>query len=186
MEVKVEGGGEFGDASYESICQNIYRDIGLQSNIDSVYLYCNAAEHVFIISVKIGRVSNPVTVGDMTLIAGEDILKVTKELYAPRLLALLWDRYGEKVKQLSRLEINIKLEEKEMQELRSHVVYDPRVDLTTRILDGLDRILPEGARVRYSIPSAGRITIIASENPIEEDWKKKANDILRKISKGEA
>lgn len=185
MEVEVEGGSGFSNASYATICQDIYRDIGLRSNIDSVYLYCNAAEHVFIISIKIGRMPGPVTAGDIT-IKGDNMLKVTNERYVPQLLALLWDRYGEKVKQRSRLEIDIKIGEDEMEKLMDKVVYDPREDLTSRILDGIDRILPEGARIRYTIPSNKRITIIASEDSIREDWKIKAREMLSRMEKEEA
>ncbi len=184
MEVRVEGGDEFANASYSKICQNVFRDIGLHSNVDDVYMYCNPAEHVFIISVKVGRVPSPVTVNDMT-IRGDKRLKVTNERYVPKLLALLWDKFGERVKQLSRLEISVDLSTEEMQELMKMVVYDPREDLNTRILDAVDRILPEGARVRYPIPaqSQGRLTIIASENPITDEWKRKAEEMVSKLKK---
>jgi len=178
MKVKVEGGDEFSNTNYEKVCLNIFRDIGLKSNIDQAYLYCNAAEHVFIISVKIGRVPSPVKVRDVTL-RGDDKLKITDEKYAPKLLALLWDRYGERVQQISRLEIGFKLkDDEEAEELMNLIVYEPREDLTSRILDGIDRILPEGTRVRYPLPSPDRITIIASENPIEEGWKEKAKKMV--------
>ncbi len=179
MEVKVEGGDEFANKGYEKICNDIFRDIGLMSNIDSAYMYCNAAEHVFIISVEIGRVPSPVKVKDITLREGVDKLKITNERYAPKLLALMWDRYGERVQQISRLEIGFELKEEEIAKLMNLTVYDPREDLTSRILDGIDRILPEGARVRYPVPSADRITIIASENPIAEEWKEKAKEMVR-------
>jgi len=185
--VKVEGEDEFGNASYSKICQNVFRDIGLHSNVDSVYMYCNPAEHVFIISIKVGRVPSPITVNDMT-IRGDERLKVTNERYVPKLLALLWDKFGERVKQLSRLEISLKLSTEEMQELMKMVVYDPREDLNTRILDAVERILPEGARVRYPVPSQskGRITIIASENPITDEWKRRAEEMVSKLNGGGA
>jgi len=130
-------------------------------------------------------VQSPITVGDMT-IKGDERLTVTTETHAPKLLDLLWDRYGENVEQISRLEIALKIDDDEMQKLMSQVVYDPRVDLNTRIMDGIDRILPEGARVRYPTRSTGRITIIASENPIKEEWKEKAKAMLSKMTKGDS
>jgi len=183
MEIKVEGGGEFANASYTNVCNNVFRDVGLRSNIDWVYMYCNAAEHVFIISIEIGRAPSPVTVWDMTLREG-DKLRITKEEYAPKLLALLWDRYNGRVQQESRLIIRFELDEEEVAKLNELVVYDPREDLTARVLDGIDRILPEGARVRCPIPSAqGKgITIIASENPISDEWKVKAKELVRGIA----
>ncbi len=177
MEVKVEGGDESANASYSRICQNVFREIGLHGNIDNVYLYCNPSEHVFVISVKIGRVPRPITVNDMTL-RGDNRLKITDEKYAPRLLALLWDKFGDRVKQLSRLEITVDVGAKDMEELMKMVVYEPRADLNIRILDAVDRILPEGARVRYPLPSPGRVTIIASENPISEEWKKRVEEMV--------
>lgn len=180
MEVKVEGGDEFANASYEKICTETFRDVGVRSSMDFVYMYCNPKEHVFIVSVKIGRVASPIKVGDITHPHREgETLRITNETYAPKLLALLWDKYGERVQQISRLKIGFKLEEKEVDELKELVVYDPREDLVARILDGIDRIFPEGARVRSTIPSTGRITVIASENPIGEEWKKKAEELVK-------
>lgn len=184
MEIKVEGGGEFANASYTNVCNDVFRDVGLRSNIDSVYMYCNAAEHVFIISIEIGRVPSPITVWDVTLREG-DKLRITKEEYAPKLLALLWDRYGERVQQESRLIIKFEMEEEEVAKLSELVIYDPREDLTARMLDGIDRIFPEGARVRYPIPSAqgqGGTTIIASEDPISDEWKVKAKELVGGIA----
>lgn len=182
MEAKVEGGDEFANKSYEKICQDAFKNAGVRTSIDFTYLYCNPKEHVFIISVKIGRVSSPVKVGDITQ-RGKDKLKITDEKYAPKLLSVLWDKHGEKVQQISRLEINVKLDEEEMEALNDLIVYDPREDLIARILDGIDRILPEGARVRSTITSASGMTIIASENPIEEAWKKKAEEIVSMVRK---
>ncbi len=181
MEVKVEGGDEFANASYEKICDDTFRDIGLRSNIEQVYMYCNAAEHVFILSVEIGRVPSPVKVWDVTQREG-DKLRITDEKYAPKLLALLWDKYGERVQQISRLVIGLELKDEEIAEVMNLIVYDPREDLNSRVLDGIDRILPEGARVRYPMPSTAGITIIASENPIAEEWKEKAKEIMRKMA----
>ncbi|HID20458.1 MAG TPA: methanogenesis marker 17 protein [Methanophagales archaeon] len=177
MEVKVEGGDDFANESYAKICLDTFRDVGLRGNIDHAYMYCNPTEHVFIIAAKIERVSSPVTVWDITLREGNK-LRITVERYAPKLLALLWDKYGERVEQISRLEISLKLEDKEVEELMNLIVYDPREDLVARILSGMDRILPEGARVRSSIPSTDSIAIIASENPIGKEWKKKAEEIV--------
>jgi putative methanogenesis marker protein 17 len=177
MEVKVEGGDDFANASYKKICMDTFREVGVRSSMDLVYMYCNPKEHVFIISIKIGRVSSPIKVGDITHREGES-LRITNETYAPKLLALLWEKYGERVQQISRLKIGFKLEEKEADELKKLVVHDPREDLVARILDGIDRIFPEGARVRSTIASTGRLTIIASENPIGEEWRKKAEELV--------
>lgn len=178
MEVKVEGGDEFANTSYGKICQDTFRDLGVRTSIDHTYIYIDPKEPVFLISVKIGRVASPIKVRDVTQ-PEIDKLKITDEKFAPKLLTVLWDKYGERVHQIGRLEIGLKLEEREAEALKDLIVYDPREDLIPRILDGIDRILPEGARVRYPLPSPRRITIIASENPIGEEWKKKAEEIVR-------
>lgn len=185
MEVKVEGEEEFATKSYEKICQDTFRDVGIRSSIDYTYMYCNPKDHVFIISIKIGRVSSPIKVRDVTLRAGTKELKITEEKYAPRLLAMLWDRYGERVQQKARLVVGLALEDEEIETLLELVVYDPREDLVAMILDGIDRILPEGARVRTSIPTtaANIVTIIASENPIGEEWTKKGEKMIEEEKK---
>ncbi len=181
MEVKVEGGDDFANASYAAICQDTFRDLGLRANIDSAYLYVDPKDHVFIISIKIGRISSPVTVDDITL-QEPGKLRISNEKYAPKLLAMLWDRYGERAQQLSRFEIALDVDETEKAALKEVIIYDPREDLVTRILDGIERILPEGARVRCPIPSPNRISLIASENAISDEWKKKAEEIVRRES----
>lgn len=181
MEVKVEGGDAFANSSYATICQDTFRDLGVRGSIDRTYLYLNPKEHVFIITVKIGRISSPVTIDDITLVE-QGKLRISDEKYAPKLLTMLWDRYGERVQQLSRLEIALQLEEEEMKALKVLIIYNPREDLVARILDGIDRILPEGARVRYPIQASNRITLIASEDAIRDEWKKKAEEIVRRES----
>jgi hypothetical protein len=115
-ELRSNGVSDFAKKSYTKICQDTFRDAELRSNIDNVYMHCNPKEFVFIIAVKIGRVSRPVTVWDVTLREGEK-LSITTERYAPKLLALLWDKYGEKVEQIGRLELLLKLEDNEIEEL---------------------------------------------------------------------
>jgi putative methanogenesis marker protein 17 len=177
MEIKVEGGDEFANASYETICRDTFRDLGIRSSIDNAYLYLNPEEHVFIISITIGRVASPIRVGDVASIE-KNTLRIGDEKYAPKLLSLLWEKFGERASQLSRLVIELDVEEKELAALKELVIYDPREDLIARILDAIDRILPEGARVRYPIPADHTVTIIASEDPISEEWKQRARELV--------
>ena len=182
MEVKVEGGDDFANTTFAKIGQATFRDLGVRASIDNIYIFIDPTAHFFIISVKIGRVASPVKVSDITQ-REPDRLKITDERYAPNLLSLLWATYDDKrVKQVSRLEIEIDLGEKERAALQDLIVYDPREDLITRILDGIDRILPEGARVRCPIPLPGRVTLLASEDPIREAWEAKAEELVRKGS----
>lgn len=177
MEIKVEGGDEFANVSYEKICRDTFRDLGIGSSIDNAYLYLNPEEHVFIISITIGRVASPVRVGDVASIE-KNTLRIGDEKYAPKLLSLLWDRFGKRAQQLSRLVIELDVEEKEQTALTELVIYDPREDLIARILDAIDRILPEGARVRYPIPADHAVAIIASEDAISEEWKQRAMELV--------
>ncbi|HDS45041.1 MAG TPA: methanogenesis marker 17 protein [Methanomicrobia archaeon] len=177
MEIKVEGGDTFANASYETICRDTFRDLGIGSSIDDAYLYLNPEEHVFIISITIGRVASPIKVGDVASIE-KNTLRIGDEKYAPKLLSLLWEKFGERVEQLSRLVIELDVEEHELTALKELVIYDPREDLIARILDAIDRILPEGARVRNLIPIDHAITIIASEDAISDEWMQRARELI--------
>jgi putative methanogenesis marker protein 17 len=182
MEIKVEGGDAFANASYETICRDTFRDLGIRSSIDNAYLYLNPEEYVFIISITIGRVASPVRVGDVASIE-KNTIRIGDEKYAPKLLSLLWDTFGKRAQQVSRLVIELDVEEKELTALKELVIYDPREDLITRILDAIDRILPEGARVRYPIPADHAVTIIASEDAISDEWKQRARELVgQKVS----
>jgi len=115
---------------------------------------------------------------------GKDKMRIRDEKLAPRLLSLLWAKYGDKIWQISRLDIGYDLSMDEVERMKELVVYDFKEDLTARILDGLDRILPEGARVRLPIrTSENLVTIVASENPIGEEWRKKAVEIASRLEK---
>ncbi|MBN1454835.1 MAG: methanogenesis marker 17 protein [Methanomicrobia archaeon] len=177
MEIKVEGGDAFANAAYETICKDTFRDLGIRSSIDNAYLFLHPEEHVFIISITIGRVASPIRVGDVASF-DKKTLRIGDEKYAPKLLSLLWDKFGERAQQLSRLMIELNLEDEELAPLKEMVIYDPREDLIARILDAIDRILPEGARVRYPIPADHAVTIIASEDPISEEWKQRAKELV--------
>jgi len=184
VEVEIEGGGEdFGRKSYEKLCSDILRDMGVRTSLEKTHMYCNPREHVFIISVKIGDVPKPVRVVDMVDF-GKDKMRIRDEKLAPRLLSLLWAKYGDKIWQISRLDIGYDLSMDEVERMKELVVYDFKEDLTARILDGLDRILPEGARVRLPIrTSENLVTVVASENPIGEEWRKKAVEIASRLEK---
>ncbi|RLG38625.1 methanogenesis marker 17 protein [Methanosarcinales archaeon] len=182
VEVEVEGAEEFGRESYKKLCSEILRDIGVRTSIKYTKMYCNPRESVFIVSLKIGNVPKPVRVTDIVDF-GKDKMHIRDEKHAPRLLSLLWAKYGDRVWQISRLEIGYDLSDEEIEKMKEFVVYDFKEDLAERIMDGLNRIIPEGARIRQPIKSENTITLIASENPITDEWKRKAIDIASDVDR---
>jgi putative methanogenesis marker protein 17 len=56
----------------------------------------------------------------------------------------------------------------------NEVVYDPEKELMVGLMDVILRIVPEGFRVRRYIRKDDIIAVIASEDPIKNEWVEKA------------
>jgi putative methanogenesis marker protein 17 len=181
MKIVVESGEEYGNESYTRICNDVLRDVGIKRSIESIYFYGEQEKLLFIFSLRIGMQPKPIRVKDFTEKKGA-ILNIKEEQFSPNLLRLLWQKYGrEGVEQLSRLEIDLK--GINFDEISDLVVYDPKEDLKSKIFDAMGRILPEGARIKHLLSSGDVITLIASEDPIKEEWIKRAEEIKERVEK---
>lgn len=53
------------------------------------------------------------------------------------------------------------------------VIHDAKDDFVDRVLDFMNRVFPEGMRVRKTIRDK-TVVMVASEKPIEEEWMNEA------------
>lgn len=172
MEVVIDGQEEWGDASYEELFRRILLDLGITRSIEKVKMLIRIDWPLFLISLGMRKTSGQRQITEIAELEEKPRgtkITITDEFYAPRLLALLWRRYGrDRIEQLSRLEIMaLGTKEEELAE----IVLDPEEELKTRVLDAVWRLLPEGMKVRHNITSRGVVTIAATEHEMKDEWK---------------
>ncbi len=91
-------------------------------------------------------------------------------------LRILWSKFGrDKVEQISRFEILVR--NIDINEIKEIKIREKEIDISERIMELINRILPEGFRVRHTIKKENMLIVIASEDPIKEEWIKKAHEI---------
>ncbi len=88
----------------------------------------------------------------------------------------MWSAYGrDKVEQSGRTEIMVKgVEPENLSELK---IRKERVSISEKVNELVNRIIPEGFRVRHALRDQNTLTVIAAEDPIKEEWKRLAEDL---------
>jgi putative methanogenesis marker protein 17 len=105
------------------------------------------------------------------------------ETYATDLLKMLWDKFGkDKVTQIDRWESVIPSDFVTLEELQEMVIAEPGKRMMEGVLDAVVRIIPEGFRIGHLRYENG-LTVIASENPVQEDWVRIVRAALAKPPK---
>ncbi|HUV23843.1 MAG TPA: methanogenesis marker 17 protein [Methanomassiliicoccales archaeon] len=185
MKVTVEGQEDWGNQSYDELFRRILLDLGITRMIDEVHMIIEPENSFFLISLRVRTATGAKSIHEVAKVEQKPegaMLTITNELYAPRLLALLWRDYGrQRVDQLSRFELmvrGIKIDELEEKML------DPGEELKQKVLDAVWRLLPEGLKVRHNIYSEGVLTIAATEHDMKQDWKDLAEKIHAELESG--
>ncbi len=110
----------------------------------------------------------------------EVLISLNKESYIPQLLNKLWERYGRgNILQEERTTIVVETPDYMTEvDLLGDMVIDEKVqEINDRIVDAMLRIIPEGFRVRYHQLTDEYILFVASEDPIKQDWKDRAESM---------
>lgn len=173
----------FGILSYKVIADHVFQDLALAGAFQSVRILIDIEKPLFYITGEINLVESPIRISDiatMKLDEADIHLTIEDETYAPDLLKLLWTRFGrEQITQLDRWNLLIPSPLISIEELSQLVAVNPSDRILNKILDALNRIIPEGFRVRQTSFRKERITIIASENPLEPKWIQQAEVALQ-------
>ncbi|NVM52904.1 MAG: methanogenesis marker 17 protein [Candidatus Helarchaeota archaeon] len=172
----------FGIISYKVIADHVFTDLTLAGAVQSIRILIDIEKPFFYLAGELRLVASPVRVSDIASLSLEEEgihVVIEDESYAPDLLKLLWTKFGrENITQIDRWNLiipNLITAE----ELEHMIAVNPRDRIMNKILDALNRIIPEGFRVRKRSLEKGHITIIASENPIEPEWIQKAENALK-------
>ncbi|MDI9644018.1 MAG: methanogenesis marker 17 protein [Candidatus Verstraetearchaeota archaeon] len=164
---------ELGGQQYRYIAEKSVEDLGLGGSIESIEIKIKVGEPVFIIRIKYKELSGKSTLGEASYIdSRKNGIRVTlsSEIFLGDALKALWSKYGrDRVEQIGRLEIFVSGADPD--EVKGIRLSEKGYDLESRINELATRIIPEGFRVRSATRGKGTLTIIASEDPIKEEWK---------------
>ncbi|WP_292459898.1 methanogenesis marker 17 protein [Methanothermococcus sp.] len=169
-----------GKEIYDKIIQTSLEDLILGKSLIEVRMICREKEPFFIIGVLPKSTSKPIKVRDVVSVEesktenGRIItkLKIEDETYAPQLFNKI-----NIIDQPSRFEI-ITDTPIDMDE----VIHDAKEDFILKVLDFMNRVFPEGMRIRKTFYGKSMV-MLASEKPFTEEWIKKALELKEDLEK---
>lgn len=164
---------------YRHIVERSVEDLALGSSVVGVSLMIKPEIPLFIIKVMYKEREIKNKLGDLARIesrSGNVRVILEDEIDLGDALKSLWSEYGrDKVEQSGRTEIIVKGVEPE--NLRELKIRKERVSISEKVNELVNRIIPEGFRVRYALRDQNILTVIATEDPIREEWKKLAEEL---------
>ncbi|MDY6930379.1 MAG: methanogenesis marker 17 protein [Halobacteriota archaeon] len=168
MKVQVYTPEEEASLAFDSLIKDATKELHLGRLIDEVLVRVELDPFLFYISVKKNPSPPSVRTSDILEITEEteDVVKIVivDEIYAPHLLSLLWDKFGdEKVRQIRRSILEVEATRSEILNLPIHQLKEKEID--SMIQDFIHRVIPAGLRI---VRKLGVLTYIASENTITD------------------
>jgi len=180
MRLVVESPDEEGKIAYERTINTVLTESTIRGMVKSVYAYGDPREPVFILIIHYARGGGLLRFSEVVNFkyTREGVIVVCEnDKLMPEVLRILWEKFGkERVEQLSRYELMVRGEIGE--DVLNAVVYEPEKELMVGLMDIILRIVPEGFRVRRYLRKEGVIAVIASEDPIKEEWVEKAEKLM--------
>ncbi|HOL07519.1 MAG: methanogenesis marker 17 protein [Methanomassiliicoccaceae archaeon] len=172
----------FAFQNFDTILRQVMAELGVSRMVTDYRIMADPDAPYFLISLRLGKARSSVKISNMAMVdpspAGAKIT-ITDEMWAPALLALLWQEYGrDAVEQLTRFEIIVhgaSAEDLESMEL------DPGEELKSKVLDAVWRIFPEGFKVRHNLVDDKVMTIIGTEHDLRDEWIKIAEDLHERM-----
>ncbi len=171
----------YGKEIYDKIIQTSLEDLILGKSLITVKMICREKEPYFLIGVLPKSTSKPIKMRDIVSIEETKVdkngrkifhLKIVDETHAPELLEMI-----NIIEQPSRFEI-ITDSEIDMDK----VVYDAKDDFILKLLDFMNRVFPEGMRIRKTFHGSS-IVMIASERPFKKEWIDNALKLKEELEK---
>lgn len=180
MRLVVESPDEEGRIAYERTINTVLTESTIRGSIKGVHVYADPREPVFILILYLAKSSGTLRFSDVVALkfVKDGVIAVCEnDKFMPEVLRILWEKFGiERVEQLSRYEIMVRGEIDN--EILNAIVYDPEKELMVGLMDVILRIIPEGFRIRRYIRKENVLAVIASEDPIKNDWIEKAKKMM--------
>lgn len=176
MRLVVESPDEEGRIAYERTINTVLTESTIRGSIKGVHAYADPKESLFILILHLAKSKGVVRFSEVVTLkyVKEGVIAVCEnDKFMPEVLRILWEKFGsEKVEQLSRYEIMVRGEIGN--EILNAIVYDPEKELMVGLMDVILRIIPEGFRIRRYIRKENFFAVVASEDPIKNEWIEKA------------
>ncbi|MHC1636303.1 MAG: methanogenesis marker 17 protein [Candidatus Methanospirareceae archaeon] len=174
-----------GAFAYKALVEDIIADLSLSSLIEEVRIYIDMRKRLFYIEVRRSPTAERIEMKDIVRLiekGGVLEMEITEEVFAPYLLEILWERFGEdNVNQKRHNILEIRGVKKE------DILQLPLKELKERekkalIHDMIFRVIPIGFRIVRKIATEDDMTVayLASEDPITEEKIKEIEGIRRK------
>ncbi|ENN96210.1 methanogenesis marker protein 17 [Methanocaldococcus villosus KIN24-T80] len=176
-EIYVDCEDEAGKKIYTKVIQTALEDLVLGKSIVRVEFIAREKEPYFILAVLPKQTRKKIKVRDVAEIVEEKKvdgkklykLKIVDETYAPHLLKNI-----KVLDQPSRFEIITDEVDLDMD------IYDTSKEFIDKIMDFMNRVFPEGMRIRKTFIDKA-IVSIASERPLKEEEIKKTLEVKEKL-----
>lgn len=180
MELKVEVKGK-GKESFESLIRDAIMDLGISGSIESLFMYLDPSNMLFIMRVRAKPTSRIIRLTDVAEVSSQDskvIVKVLDERYSPLILKLLESAYKGRVFQASRHEIVVQ-GPVDKEELGGLAVCDYAEVVRDSMLELVRRIMPEGFRsIKVLSRDKHELLIMTSEDPLTNELISRASNLL--------
>jgi putative methanogenesis marker protein 17 len=179
--VIVESPDERGAKLIEELTNDILTDLNVARNIDNIKIYVDPNEPVFILYARLSIALPSVRVSDVANTSHtEDGLKleIKNEQYAFSLIDKLTELYGRaNILQLDRYTLLVATDE----DIPDIIVFEPIEELKRKIIDSIRRVAPEGYRIIKHDITNKYILLIASEEPIKDEWLEKGQTLVEEM-----
>ncbi len=169
---------------YYMLIEDVSKDLGAFNVINSVRVYADLADSLFILALKTRRGSHKIKIRDICKIekstSGYEV-KISEEKFSPEIASLLSDEFGrESVIQKDRLIIEIKkIEEGDIQNFMNRTFIPAEMQkIEEIIIEFAHRIIPVGFYARKRIQYRDLDVFISGERPITKEDLKKVKKIL--------
>ncbi|MCX8169624.1 MAG: methanogenesis marker 17 protein, partial [Candidatus Methanomethyliaceae archaeon] len=162
------------------LIERAVEDLALGGSIKWLYAYIRPEIPLFIISISYREFERKNVLKDLAKFeVRSDSIKISldNELDLADALRALWSELGrDKIEQIGRNDILVK--GVDLEYLKEIKIREKAISVTEKITELISRILPEGFKIRRSMKRDEIIIIIASEDPIKEEWIKKAMEMI--------
>lgn len=182
MDIEIVTDDEYGFASYTKLFEDIMSDIGKAALIDKARIVLKPEVPLFVFSIRMKAEPSSKKISDLASSRQEGpavFITITDERYAPEILQRLTDRYGrEEVDQQTRFELSImSASEKEVRDM----TVTSGEEAVREIIGALWRTMPEGMKVRQTFVTGQVITIVATEEIMQDSMLEEGKTIHREM-----
>lgn len=179
MKIVVVSSDTMGGEIYRHIIERNVEDLALGSSVIGIAVLIKPELPLFVMKVRYKEHESKNKLGELARIeprAGSARVILEDEIDLGDALRTLWSTYGrDMVEQSGRTEILVRGAEPES--LKELKIRKERVSVSEKVNELVNRVIPEGFRVRHMIREGDLLMVMAAEDPIKDDWKKMAADL---------